>query len=291
MKPPTKLRAPILIATCNRLKHFKALIDSLQACYWASETELYIAIDAPYSNEVREVNQEIIHFAENITGFSRLNLLRRTLNLGPNQNFCQAMDEIFIDHDILILLEDDNVVAKNFLVYMNEALDHFKDDPMCYSISGYNYTSKETSDHITDIYSSPCFSAWGVGLYREKHINLGGDLECRPDPYFLNPLNLLKVYFVNPPFFSVYMGMNMSQSTFGDVLHMMHCLKNNLFNVFPINTKVINNGFDGSGVHCAKADFLYHDGFESQDQENFVLELDGSVDKEYVKINSESFKE
>ena len=291
MKSPTKLRAPILIATCNRLNHFKALIDSLQACYWASETELYIAIDAPYSNEVRKVNQEINQFAENITGFSKINLLRRTLNLGPVENFLQSQDEMFKEHDALILLEDDNIVAKNFLVYMNEALDHFKDDPKCYAICGYHFIANETEHGATDIYLAPHQAAWGVGLYKHKYVVPKVDVHGRPNPYFLNPLNLWKVHLYSPHMFPMYMGAYLASKTFGDVIISMYCFKNGLFNVYPCRTKVINNGFDGTGVHCGKSEFRPHLAFADEDQLQFTFRLDPAVNSLFTAGNRQWFKE
>jgi membrane glycosyltransferase len=111
--------APVIIPTCNRWQHFQNLVRSLQACPWAEKTHLYIALDAPFSEAVVEENRRILQISEQLTGFARVTIWQRESNLGAVQNITDAVDQVFQNHDRLILLEDDNIVAKNFFLFMN----------------------------------------------------------------------------------------------------------------------------------------------------------------------------
>ena len=143
-------RAPVIIPTCNRWQHFQNLAHSLQACPLAEQTHLYIALDAPFSEAVVEENRRILQIAEQLTGFGQVTIWKRESNLGAVRNIAEAVDQVFQNHDRLIFLEDDNVVAKNFLLFMNQAMDAFASDSRCFSVSGY---------HFTPVQGGVCFEA------------------------------------------------------------------------------------------------------------------------------------
>lgn len=292
MKKPQKPLAPVLIGTCNRFSHFKALVESLKACYWVAETEIYIAIDAPYADEVLKVNQEIKAYSKTIIGFAKLHIMERPYNLGPTENFNQAMDEIFQHHETLILLEDDNIVAKNFLVYMNKALVAFENDTLCFAICGYNFPSELIEEYsITDVYAAPYQSAWGVGYWKDKYYHPQLTAGERPHSFLLNPIQLLRVYLNNPPLFPAYIGSFLAGTLYADQQLSLNCLKKRQYCIYPRNTMVINNGFDGSGMHCGKSTVLYHNEFELQEKVDFLFPNIRNIDREYIKINYIWFKD
>ena len=148
-------RAPVIIPTCNRWQHFQNLAHSLQACPLAEQTHLYIALDAPFSEAVVEENRRILQIAEQLTGFGQVTIWKRESNLGAVRNIAETVDQVFQNHDRLIFLEDDNVVAKNFLLFMNQAMEAFALDPRCFSVSGYHFMPTQGDDPKGDMYRSP----------------------------------------------------------------------------------------------------------------------------------------
>jgi hypothetical protein len=284
--------APVLIGTCNRLNHFKALVESLQACYWAEETQLYIAIDAPYAEEVREVNQEIRNYTKAIAGFAKVHIIDRPNNFGPVENFEQAMNDIFQLHTTLILLEDDNIVARNFLVYMNKALRAFEHEPKCFAICGYNFTSEPIEEpSITDVYASRGFQAWGIGYWKRKYKRQVLSVPNKPEKWFLNPFNLAASYQSTPFLFAMYIGSFLQGRYFSDVLSMITVQKNDYFAILPRVSKVINRGFDGSGVHCPAMDFKIHDKFDDETRVDFNFQLVEKVNSMHSLLNHRFYKD
>ena len=282
--------APVLIGTCNRINHFKALVESLQSCYWAKETELYIAIDSPYADEVREVNHQIKSYSKAITGFAKVHIIDRPYNYGITENFNQAMDAIFQQYATLILLEDDNIVAKNFLVFMNKALRTFEHDPKCFAICGYNFTSEPIEEpHLTDIYTAPYQSGWGVGYWKVKYSHPDQNATERPDAFFLNLFNLIKSHYYSPHLFPMYVGSYLSGKVFGDTQISLHVLKRHLYCIYPRLTKVINKGNDGSGVHCGSGCDRYHSDFSSTDQKEFHLFINKKINYQHAELNRQWF--
>jgi len=284
----TTLRSPVLVLTCNRVGHFKNLVQSLGKCVGASETEIYIAIDGPYDPSVKQANDEILRHSESLTGFSNVHILGRSTNVGPNTNLRLAVDEIFRDHDTLILLEDDNIVAMNFLLYMNATLSTFGHNPRCFSVCGYNLPVARPQRCSTDIYCSPLVNAWGIGLFRDRYYRTDLEARKRLSTFFLNPLNLAKVHSLSPPFFSLFVYMFMSQQEFADAIFTAHTLRHGMFNIYPVDTKVMNTGLDGSGIHCANdSRFFLHDEFCNAEKASFALDIDEKVSEHFISHNAQ----
>jgi len=281
--------APVIIPTCNRWQHFQNLVHSLQACLLAEETHLYIAIDAPFSEAVAEENHRILQIAEKLTGFGQVTIWKRERNLGAVRNIAEAVDQVFQKHDRLIFLEDDNVVAKNFLLFMNQAMEAFALDPRCFSVSGYHFMPTEGDDPKGDMYRSPFFSAWGVGLFRSRYfppVRLWGR---RLSAYFLNPIQYWKANQIDRRLFPMYLEARKRGTIHGDVLFRLYCLENNFFSVFPSTTKVMNRGFDGSGINCGVLEKPFHEHFEREDQELFCFAPDQKADVFFQQQNCSWF--
>ena len=282
-------RAPVIIPTCNRWQHFQNLTHSLQACPLAEQTHLYIALDAPFSEAVVEENRRILQIAEKLTGFGQVTIWKRERNLGAVRNIAEAVDQVFQNHDRLIFLEDDNVVAKNFLLFMNQAMEAFALDPRCFSVSGYHFMPTEGDDPKGDMYRSPFFSAWGVGLFRSRYFSPVRLWGRRLSAYFLNPIHYWKANQIDRRLFPMYLEARKRGTMHGDVLFRLYCLENNFFSVFPSTTKVMNRGFDGSGINCGVLEKPFHEHFEREDQELFCFAPDQKADVFFQQQNCSWF--
>jgi len=281
--------APVIIPTCNRWQHFQNLVRSLQACPGAEKTHLYIALDAPFSESVVEENRRILQISEELTGFARVTIWQRESNLGAVQNITDAVDQVFQNHDRLILLEDDNIVAKNFFLFMNQALNQFAGDPQCFSISGYHYQKSQASDPAVDFYRASYFAGWGVGIYRDRFFHPTTKCGDRPSEFFLNPINLWKAYCLTPHLFRMYMEGRLLGKVYGDVLFSLICMQEGRYSVFPALTKVINRGADGSGQHCEASIEIFHEDFEKENQESFDFSPCLAADIHFCKENRKWF--
>ncbi len=287
-----KKPAPVLVLTCNRWAHFKRLINTLQACPLAEKTHLYVALDAAFSQLVAPQTEKIARFAKALRGFSGVTLWHQKTNIGRICNYNQAIDKVFELHDRVIFLEDDNIVACNFLLFMNSAMESFSSDPRCFSVSGYTFQPSKEADPIADFYRAPYFSAWGSGLFRDRYLR-GNELVktygTKPSKYFLNPFNYAKARKLDPRLFSMYNEGIISGQIYGDVLTRLHIMKNNLYSIFPATTKVINQGFDGTGTHCGVLDKPFHEFFEKENQRTFCFALNPATDVYFQRKNSDWF--
>lgn len=275
----------MLIPTCNRFEHFRNLVTSLQACPEAKKTHLYVALDAPYSPSVIASNRRIASLADRLKGFGAVTVWKRDQNLGPNRNIGQAVEDVFRSHDRLIFLEDDNVVARNFLAFMNQAMEAFAPDPRCFAVGGHHWGTSGASDPHVDCYCAPYFGAWGIGLFRDRFIPAHLLAGPRPDAFFAQPVGLWKSIRYTPHLFRIYMEGWLQGKRHGDALYSLRCLKKNLYVAYPTKSKVINRGFDGSGQHCGVSDQVLHNGFAKQNQTKFNFTPCPEADEYFRRMN------
>ncbi len=246
-------KAALVISVYNRAEHFKQCIDSLSKNALAAETHLYIAIDAPFREEHREDNQKVIEFAKTIRGFSEVTLFIREENYGSKKNIRKAYEEVFKTHDRLIFSEDDNIFSEDFLSFVNTALETYRVREDIYSVSGYNYPISMPASYREDLYIWPGYTAWGVGLWREKWKKVNWDRETamgEVKKFLKNYRQCFKLNRLANHYVENLMVMAKEDLLHGDGYLSLYLYLKNMYSVFPSVSRVRNAGHDGSGLHC-----------------------------------------
>ena len=65
-------------------------------------------------------------------------MLFREKNLGAHESIKSAIEEVLLTYDTFIFLEDDIIVAQNFLSYMNEGLAYYKGMDNVFAVCGFS---------------------------------------------------------------------------------------------------------------------------------------------------------
>lgn len=238
--------SPIFVTVYNREKHFRNCIESLKACKLSNNSHLFVAIDAPFRDEDIEVNKRIIQYSKNISGFKEITLFIRPENYGANKNRILARNEIFSKYDRLIMFEDDNIFSTNFLYYLNKALDIYNIREDIFSVSGYQYPFIMPKNYKQDIYIWQGFSAWGVGIWREKWNHMKYSSE-KIEYWLNNKEHLKKLDKVSQHYRYALNTMHKKNRISEDGFISSYLIENNMYSVFPTQTLVKNIGHDGKG--------------------------------------------
>jgi len=164
------LFAPIFITVYDRLEHLRQCIDSLKKCPESEYTTLYIASDCAAIPEHENAISNVREYIKTIDGFYKIIPILRDNNLGGYQNATQALFHIFEQHETVIAMEDDVIVGKGFLNFINDGLIRFKDEPSVIGVCAYLPPGiyNETEE---------CFflqgrSPYGFGMWRDKEKNI-----------------------------------------------------------------------------------------------------------------------
>lgn len=139
----TKLRydyVPVLIPTLNRYNHLKECIESLEKCLYANETEIFISVDYPPDCNYSEGHSKVTEYlkTKDFSCFKDVHLFFQERNLGAYDNLYFLEEKMPYEDQWFILLEDDVVVSKGYLAFVNNAIIRFADDENFAGVCGYN---------------------------------------------------------------------------------------------------------------------------------------------------------
>jgi hypothetical protein len=245
--------APILIPTLNRYEHFKRCINSLKECDFSSQTDLFIALDYPLKDSHWDGYNKILKLIDEVEGFNTVNIIKREINFGANKNGSDALNFIFSKYKTLIFSEDDNVFSKDFLMFTNRCLEVYKDDDSIFSVCGYNYPIEIPKFYKNEIYTWQGYSAWGVGLWRDKFLKIDWSKEVvqsEVKSLLNNYTKIIQLNKIGNHYIPALLHMHNVQQVHGDTYISMYQFLNNMTSVFPVISRVRNMGHDGSGVNC-----------------------------------------
>lgn len=140
-------------------------LRALAANALAKETDLYIFADAPRSGDeagaaaVREV-------IARPSGFRSVRIVARKANLGLADNIVSGLGTVLAEHPAAIVLEDDIVTSPNFLNFMNDCLDRFRDEPDVWHVNGWTYPVDHNDGG--QAYFTPLMECWGWATWADR---------------------------------------------------------------------------------------------------------------------------
>jgi len=282
--------APVLITTLNRSVHFKRCVESLALCTHADKTILYIALDYPLHDGHWAGYEEIKEFLPKIRGFKSVIIIERDRNLGAVDNFFKALDEVFEKYDRVIISEDDNVFSIDFLAFVNKGLEVYEKRSDIFSISGYQYPIKVPKAYKDDVYIWTGFSAWGVGIWKEKWRKV--DWEYKGLGSFLNDKNNIRAMNkIAENYIPALRRIIETKRITGDTLICYHEFIHKMYSVFPTISRVRNTGNDGTGINCVKLNKdIYSNQVIYNEGKNYNIDITIKPDKKIYYILNRHFR-
>ncbi len=136
--------SPVALFVYNRADNTRRTIEALLANTLATQTDLYVFSDGGRDEEswraVREV-RTLLHEVEAEVSRTRtlnsITIVERPTNYYLERNIIEGINQVFEQHDTIIVLEDDIVTAPHFLQFMNDAFRLYKDDKRVMHVSGF----------------------------------------------------------------------------------------------------------------------------------------------------------
>jgi hypothetical protein len=243
--------APIILFVYNRPEHTRQTVASLQACDLARESHLYVFADGPKSPADAPGVQAVRQFLQSVVGFAGVTVAAREENRGLARSVISGVTEVLQKHGRAVVLEDDLVFARNYLQFMNDALDAYRGSKHIFSVSGYSYPLPVPADFTDDVYLLPRASSWGWATWRDRWEQ--ADWEVADYPQFLLSQSV-QDGFAEGGRDLVYMLQKQQRGridswavrwSYAHYKHGAYCL-------FPAKSKVHNTGNDKSGTHSPR---------------------------------------
>lgn len=240
---------PVIIPTLCRYTHFKRCVESLSKCTDANKTEIYIGLDYPAKESHWEGYLKIKEYVKSITGFKKVTVIEYEKNQGGPANQRHLQELVKEKYDAYIYSDDDNEFSPNYLLYMHQCLEKYKDNPKVLAICAWaNPRANEDvlRGYPYNAYPMFGFNPHGVGRWFNKKPTVLSKEEL---VYSLK--NFLWAFSHNHThLFHNILPLMKDKNPIGDLRTEFYCARNGLYCIFPVITKVRNWGFDGSGQFC-----------------------------------------
>jgi hypothetical protein len=241
--------APIALFAYNRPDHLSRTLRALRDCPLASDSELYLFVDGPRQDADRSNVEQVLAVARAITGFKRVQVQERQENHGLARSVIAGVTAVSKSHGRVIVLEDDLVVARGFLLFMNEALRRFDDEPRVMQVSGYMFPIADASA-VGSTMLSRVPASWGWGTWdrawRHFERDSGRLLALLRDERTQNDFDLQGAY----PYYAQLQLQASGQLDVWGVRWYASMFARNGLCLYPAQSLVQNIGMDGSGLHC-----------------------------------------
>jgi hypothetical protein len=244
--------APIVLFVYNRPDHTKRSIEALIKNELASESDLVIYSDEAKSQDVRKDVYEVRKYLDTIQGFKKVTIIKRVKNWGLANSIIDGVTSIVNIYGKIIVLEDDLVTSNYFLKFMNDSLNLYSHRDDIFSVTGYNYPKNILEiprDYPNDIYLSYRCMSWGWSTWKDRWSKVDWDVK---DFKKLEKDKKAMAAF-NKGGSDLFPMLKRQREGSIDSWAIRFCYAhnvNNAFCVFPVNSLVNNEGFDGTGVHC-----------------------------------------
>ena len=255
--------APVIIFTYNRPSLTKKLLNSLSKCDNFDKSKIIIYSDKfkKYNpidkNKVLEVRKELIKFKNKNKNVA---IFFHKENLGLFRNLIGGISKILKKYPKAIVVEDDLILHKNFISYMNKSLSLYKNKKNALQVSGYSYPIKYNSNRAYFLNITSC---WGWGTWSDRWREF---LEFTQDKTLINKiykkinsnLKIKNEFNIQSSYDYLKLLKKQIDTNFNSwgVLFYLFSFKKKYLNLFPPYNLVQNKGFDGSGVHKSTSDIF-----------------------------------
>ena len=244
-------KAPIAFFAYNRPNHIEKALESLSQCEGAVDSELFIFCDGPKKSLDKEAVEEVRSIAKRKQWCGKVHVIERDENMGLANSVISGVTEVVNRYGRVIVVEDDLILSPQFLNYMNDALDFYRDNAKVMHVSGYMFPVK---DKLPPTFFYRNTSCWGWATWKRSWDMFDSDsshlLKC------IKERNLCREFDLEGTASFVEMLQSHTKGKldswavrwYGSVF-----LRGGLC-LHPGLSLVKNTGHDGSGIHCVFTD-------------------------------------
>lgn len=252
-KPVTCLAqplAPIAVFAYKRPEHLQRALEALHRDPLFGRSPVHIYCDGARSEaeteRVRQTRDIARRFATQHT-----RLVFREQNLGLRKSIVSGVSELTEDQGRVIVVEDDLVVGDQFLSFMNAALDRYADNDQIEQVSGHQFPVSVPAGG-TPLFL-PFTTTWGWATWKRAWRHFGASAEGYDE--LCNDRALRRRFDLDGsyPYFRMLQKQQAGEIDSWGILWYLTMFRRQRLAVFPRQSLVRNEGFDGTGTHCPRS--------------------------------------
>lgn len=194
-------------------------------------------------------------YIDALTGFKNIHKHYRDKNFSTGPNFHTGLSYLSNNYDRFIIVEDDLVVTPNYIKYLLDGLDFYKNEKSVFCVTGFCFPLK-INNYPYDSIVANRFCSYGWASWANRVKNVVWDKEglqniIKTSPDFKSRLNKegMDLYRM------VEKEINGTISTW-DIQMQVYVSENRLKVIYPIISKGTNIGFDNESTNTFGIDYL-----------------------------------
>jgi hypothetical protein len=243
-----KARTPIAVFTYNRPAHTEQALRCLERCRRLAECDVHIFCDAAKNAEQSAsvvVSRKVVRAWADANG---ARVIERDQALGCAHSIVSGVTELVNGYGEVIVLEDDLTVSPDFINFLLQALDRYRNEPRVAQISASQVTPSINSG--TDAFFLPFAfpTGWATWSRAWKSFDwtVPGWESAQSDPVVCNTFD----------HDGSFEHCNILRSTLNgetdawDIRWEWSIFREKKLVLFPRKSLVRVGGFDGSGTNC-----------------------------------------
>lgn len=238
--------APIALFAYNRPAYLRACVETLAVNALAADSDLFVFCDAARDIAASDGVAEVRDFARRITGFRSINVIEQEVNLGLSGSVISGVTRVVGEYGRVIVVEDDLLLAPNFLLFMNDALDAYADDDRVAGIHGYMFPVQRQLPATFFLRDPGC---WGWATWQRAWTLFEPDGQRLKDELLHRGLQPVFDYGGSYPYFRMLCDQIEGRNNSWAVRWYARVLTLNMLVLYPGVSLVRNSGTDGSGTH------------------------------------------
>ena len=243
------MNAPIILFAFNRLEAVKRTVESLLQNSEATASELFVFVDGPREHVPTDKERvgAVREYVKTIQGFKQVTCTFAEKNKGLGVSVIAGVTQVIRQYGRAIVVEDDLYCGKNFLAFMNQGLERYADNKEVFSVCGYTNKVTRPEGYNFDAYACVRSSSWGWGTWSDRWESVDWTLDdwvaCEAQAKAFNRwggsdcFGMLRKWHEGKNQ-SWAIRFSYSQFIQGKVA------------IFPMLSKVVNEGFDNQGTNC-----------------------------------------
>ncbi|WP_338415873.1 hypothetical protein [uncultured Sphaerotilus sp.] len=240
-------KAPIALFLYRRPRHTLRCLESLARNPEFLDSPLYLFCDGPKDTADAVAVEEVRRIARSLP-HARKVIIESPSNRGLADSVIAGVTQVVQEHGQVIVVEDDLVLAPTFLAFMNQSLHHYRDDPLVMQVSGHMYPVDTGSTR--DAVFMPMASSWGWATWDRAWSHFDPDM--RGFQTLVEQSALRRQFDVDGafPYFSILKRQRAGKADSWFIRWYLSLFMHGGMTLYPRQSLVRNEGFDGTGVHC-----------------------------------------
>lgn len=182
-----------------------------------------------------------------IHGFKTVTIHESSTNKGLATSIIQGVSSVLKMYSKVIVLEDDLITSKNFLAFMNESLNKFKDTKEVCSISGYSFDFPTLSINEDGYLLNRPWS-WGWATWADRWNEIDWQLSDYSE-FITNKKELLEFSKLGSDVSKMLSNQMRGNSDSWYIRFTYYQFKTKGLAFYPTISKVNNDGFDAVATH------------------------------------------